>query len=271
MEKLDRMEREENERNELEETSSDDESALDSDDLPEWDVDSSGGPRVRASASGVAIEKDKATKETAVAAMEDDHGPCCSSEPLMDSVSPPLRIDAIAERTACEGRRARRSQRSVRFRSEVECTPSVDEVRGDSVADEGLKAGANENAKNAPTQEEVPEDEPKTIINDEPRFSTALPRRSILRNSAERSPIDAKAVAEADCRDRPLIAPSSEQVFTGVICERLNPEVPSSSTSTHVGPGASAAQQRNSQSSAEPSKRVSRFKMYRAQLDRPNR
>uniref|UniRef100_F1L1U6 Unconventional prefoldin RPB5 interactor n=1 Tax=Ascaris suum TaxID=6253 RepID=F1L1U6_ASCSU len=274
MERLDMLELEES-------WSSDDESSLDSDDLPEGGIETRGSLNDELSTCSTIQRKESPKRGAAAIGVEDE--PCCSSGTTlekvvsslpvgeMDRVSPPLCTGSnISKQALLEKKKSRRPQHSVRFSNEIECkSPMVASDGGDSSGQ--FETEAQEGEKGTTTADAKPKDEPKTITNDEPRFSCALPRRSILRNSAERSPIDTKAVAEADSRDQRLVVSSSQKAFTGVVCERINPELPPSAAATSSGPDATVAQGQDNQPNPQPTRRVSRFKMYRAQLDRPNR
>uniref|UniRef100_A0A915PT06 Unconventional prefoldin RPB5 interactor n=1 Tax=Setaria digitata TaxID=48799 RepID=A0A915PT06_9BILA len=101
------------------------------------------------------------------------------------------------------------------------------------------------------------DNEPKTITNDEPRFSCSLPR-PILRNFNEKSPVDVNALAAAELENRREILPVPEHAFTGKVIERHSPADNDAST--------------ESVPVIMPSKdglprRVSRFKMSRAHLE----
>ncbi|VDK51812.1 unnamed protein product [Anisakis simplex] len=284
MEKLNRIEREENQENEL--YSEDNESVLDSDDLPEWEVDErlQESTTGKASTSAVIVKNNEVKSKGKTVSKEGGDETCSSNSGAtifggqlnspstpneMDNVSPPLFADVKTRRFDYEKKKAKRTQHSVRFSNELECASEDVAICHKDESDKR----SEEDSKQSIEMTEKVEDEPKPIRNDEPRFSTSLPRRSILRNSSERSPINAKAVAEAECRDhRPVVATSPE-VFTGVVCERLNPNASTSSSKTITAVRQQEARQEqiSAQSNCEPSKRISRFKMYRAQLDRPNR
>ncbi|KAL3999101.1 Prefoldin subunit family protein [Acanthocheilonema viteae] len=107
---------------------------------------------------------------------------------------------------------------------------------------------------------EIPlhENEPKIIINEDPRFSCSLPR-SILRNFNEKSPVDVDALAAAELKNRKEIVPISEQAFTGKVLERHLP-VDNDTKVTESTPVIMP-------SKVGSPRRVSRFKMSRAYLD----
>uniref|UniRef100_A0A915BG31 Uncharacterized protein n=1 Tax=Parascaris univalens TaxID=6257 RepID=A0A915BG31_PARUN len=274
MERLDMLELEES-------WSSDDESSLDSDDLPEGEIERGASLNDEMSTSSTIRRKELPKQGKAAFVVEDE--PCCSSGTTlekvassisageMDRVSPPLCTGGnSSKQLLLEEKKSRRPHHSVHFSNEIECrSPMVASDSGDLSEQFGKEV--LEGKEQTTTADEKPKDEPKTITNDEPRFSCALPRRSILRNSAERSPIDTKAVAEADSRDQRRIVCSSQKAFTGVVCERINPELPPSATTASSGADVTLAQGQNNEPNPQPTKRVSRFKMYRAQLDRPNR
>ncbi|VDO55026.1 unnamed protein product [Onchocerca flexuosa] len=99
--------------------------------------------------------------------------------------------------------------------------------------------------------------EPKMIINEEPRFSCPLPR-SILRNFDEKSPVDVDALAATESDNRREIVPISEEAFTGKVMERYPPA--DNDTGTESVPVTMPSKD------GSP-RRISRFKMSRAHLD----
>ncbi|KAM3720781.1 D-aspartate oxidase [Dirofilaria immitis] len=135
--------------------------------------------------------------------------------------------------------KSQKLRRTVRFKSE----------------DEAYSANTTPTSSNAETP--LHENEPKIIINEDPRFSYTLPR-SILRNFNEKSPVDVDALAAVESENRREILPISEQTFTGKVMERYpltdndasNESIPVIMPSTDGSP-----------------RRVSRFKMSRAHLD----
>uniref|UniRef100_A0A1I7W078 Unconventional prefoldin RPB5 interactor 1 n=1 Tax=Loa loa TaxID=7209 RepID=A0A1I7W078_LOALO len=100
------------------------------------------------------------------------------------------------------------------------------------------------------------ENEPKMIINGDPRFSCPLPR-SILRNFNEKSPVDVDALAAVESENWKEIVPVSEHAFTGKVLERHPPDNDGSTESIPV----------IMPSKDGSSRGVSRFKMSRAHLD----
>ncbi|VDM98387.1 unnamed protein product [Thelazia callipaeda] len=96
------------------------------------------------------------------------------------------------------------------------------------------------------------------IVNEEPRFSCSMPR-SILRNYEEKSPVDVEALAATvECEREQKVIPVSTTTFTGTVVERdpssdNNPSTESQSIKTSPKNGSS--------------RRVSKFKMSRAQFD----
>ncbi|MCP9260288.1 hypothetical protein DINM_003654 [Dirofilaria immitis] len=135
--------------------------------------------------------------------------------------------------------KSQKLRRTVRFKSE----------------DEAYSANTTPTSSNAETP--LHENEPKIIINEDPRFSYTLPR-SILRNFNEKSPVDVDALAAVESENRREILLISEQTFTGKVMERYpltdndasNESIPVIMPSTDGSP-----------------RRVSRFKMSRAHLD----
>uniref|UniRef100_A0A2K6VQY0 Unconventional prefoldin RPB5 interactor n=1 Tax=Onchocerca volvulus TaxID=6282 RepID=A0A2K6VQY0_ONCVO len=101
------------------------------------------------------------------------------------------------------------------------------------------------------------ENEPKMIINEDPRFSCPLPR-SILRNFNEKSPVDTDALAATESENWREIVPISEEAFTGKVMERYPPA--GDDTGTESIPVIMPS------NDGSP-RRISRFKMSRAHLD----
>ncbi|CAG9529715.1 unnamed protein product [Cercopithifilaria johnstoni] len=136
---------------------------------------------------------------------------------------------------------SQKAQRIVRFKSEDEAY------------------SANTTPISSPNSEiSLHENEPKIIINEDPRFSCPLPR-SILRNFNEKSPVDVDALAAAESENRKEIIPISGQAFTGKVLERCPPVNNDTKISESIPVTMSSKD-------GSP-RRASRFKMSRAHLD----